>query len=385
MPAARKLPPGVYPSGATHYQFRVTLPADPVTGKRRQIVRGGFRTPEDAFIARVACQREQGNPAALRATLPGEETVAQAIERFVRNHDVDESTRHIYRWRATHVVAGLGNHRLDALTPAIVQEWIDQLARAVSPSTARDARSLLVLCLNRLVRLERLPRNVATLTRAPRHEPRRPRVLRGQEIARFLAAADADEHRALWYLGLFGQLRPGELAGLRWPDLDLARGVIHVRNTRARDAQGRWTLGNGAKTPASARSFDLPRPCVEALREHRRRQLAERLAAPVGYLEEHDFVFPSRRGRILDHSVMQHRLRRVCAIAGIDPPLTPHGLRHSGAIWARRQGVPPEVVQRRLGHRHIAMTLETYSQPDPAEQAEAARAFERAYEALRDG
>lgn len=385
MPAKRKLPPGVYTSGLTHYQFRVTLPKDPATGTRPQIVRGGFTSPEAAYAAREAYLAGERNPAVLSGTAPRPETVAEYLPRFLALHRCGDNTRRAYRWRMGYVVAGLGDVPLTTLSIGQVQDWLDTLAVAVSPATARAAREFLVLALNRLVRAERLPRNVAALATPPSHTRSLPTILRGNELATFLRALDAEsaEQRALWLLALYGQLRAGELAGLCWRDVDTASGAVTVARTRTRGEDHRPRLGQDAKTPAGRRTVALPAVVVAALKAHRVEQAAHRLSAPIGYdIEDHGLVFPGRRGRVAGSSGMEARLARLCRRAGV-PVVTPHDLRHAGASLLIELGVDAKTVAERLGHASPATTLTTYVHPSRERHSAAAELLGEALEKLR--
>ena len=109
---------------------------------------------------------------------------------------------------------------------------------------------------------------------------------------------------------------------------------------------------------------------VKALREHRARQLDERLDWGAAYQdrglvfcrEEGTPIWPRTFSRSFDHHVRDARL----------PKIRLHDLRHTHATLALEAGVHPKVVQERLGHATIAITLDTYSHAIPAIQEDAA-------------
>jgi integrase len=73
---------------------------------------------------------------------------------------------------------------------------------------------------------------------------------------------------------------------------------------------------------------------------------------------------------MLAHSVVNDRLERICAAAGVTR-ITPHGLRHTGATWLARLNVPPSTISQRLGHTSVAFTLDNYVHSGRAEQQDA--------------
>src|SRR5207244_4971449 len=105
-----------------------------------------------------------------------------------------------------------------------------------------------------------------------------------EQARALLSAAEGHRLGGLVTVGVMLGLRPGELCGLRWADVDLDAAVLHVRQARKRqrDANGCEVLVFGdPKTRKSARSIDLPRPTGAALRTHSKRQAADRLRAGV--------------------------------------------------------------------------------------------------------
>ena len=110
---------------------------------------------------------------------------------------------------------------------------------------------------------------------------------------------------------------------------------------------------------------------VAALRIHRTRQLEERLALGAGYVDE-DLVVCQIDGRPLNPKTLSDIFTRRVARSGL-PRIRLHDLRHTHATLALRAGIHPRVVQERLGHANVGITLDTYSHVDLDMQAAAAR------------
>ena len=177
---------------------------------------------------------------------------------------------------------------------------------------------------------------------------------------------------------IFSGLRASELRGLRWADIDLKRGELHVRQ-RADCYNG---IGR-PKSEAGERIVPLPPPVVAMLREHR-------LACPKGPL---DLVFPNGSGNVESHrNIVLRGLQPALIAAGVVNKSGKakytglHALRHFYVSWCINRRVdgglelPLKLVQARLGHASITMTADRYGHlfargDDGAELSAAAQAL----------
>jgi integrase len=120
---------------------------------------------------------------------------------------------------------------------------------------------------------------------------------------------------------------------------------------------------------AVARSLDLA--TVAVLREHRKRMVEERLLVGPDFTDR-GFVFHQPEGSWLHPDAVSDQFLRRAAGYGL-PRITLHGLRHTWATLALEQGIHPKVVQERLGHSTIAITLGIYSHVSPSLHDDAAQ------------
>ena len=272
-----------------------------------------------------------------------------------------------------HIVPTLGRIRLDRLTPQNVQELLnDRLAVGLSAKTVRYVHQVLRTALGMAVRWDMVDRNVATLVDPPRGKRPRVRTLGPDEARRFLDSVHGHRLEALYSVALALGLRQGEALGLRWQDVDLAGGVVSVRHQLQR-IETKLTLVE-PKTERSRRTLVMPPSIVERLREHSKRQLAEKLWAGSKWAEN-DLVFANRFGAPLQARRVIAEFHKALRDAGI-PRIRFHDLRHSCATLLLIQGVSPRVVMEILGHSEIAMTMDTYSHVAPELQREAADRME---------
>jgi len=115
----------------------------------------------------------------------------------------------------------------------------------------------------------------------------------------------------------------------------------------------------------------LPRAAVAALQTHRARQAEQRLAAG-GKWQNHGLIFTSEVGTAINQSNLLSKSFYPLLKKAEVPRIRFHDLRHTAATLLLQQGVHPKIVQERLGHSRISMTLDTYSHVLPAMQQEAA-------------
>ena len=268
-----------------------------------------------------------------------------------------------------HLVPELGKVPLSRLTPQQVQAMMNRkLEAGLSPRRVDYLRGVLRRALNDALRWGLVARNVATLVRPPKRERFEIRPLDPAQARAFLEAVRGDRLEALYSVALAIGLRQGEALGLRWEDVDLEAGLLHVRKALQRiDEQ--WQFVE-PKSPRSRRTVHLPAVVVESLWAHRAAQREERLLAGAEW-EDWGLVFTTPLGRPLDASNVTHAFQRHVARAGL-PRQRFHDLRHACASLLLAQGVNPRVVMEVLGHSQITLTLDTYSHVIPALQVEAA-------------
>ena len=229
-----------------------------------------------------------------------------------------------------HLVPAIGGVRLQQLTPGHLNAlYADLLEQGLSARTVLHVHATIRRALADATRWGLVPGNVALLASPPR--PGRPelQVSTAAELRTFLAAVEDDRLYALWLLAASTGMRRGELLGLRWPDVDLGRARVAVR--RSLVTVGHKVMVSEPKTAKGRRSVALDPATVAGLKAWHKHQAADL------------------------------------------PVIRLHDLRHTNATLALAAGIHPKVVQERLGHANIAITLDTYSHAVPALEEQAAR------------
>lgn len=259
-----------------------------------------------------------------------------------------------------YILPTLGQFKLTQIQPNHVQQLYGQLSTSgLSPKSVRNAHAVLRRALGQAVDWNLVPRNVATLAHPPRVARKEVEVLSPDDVRTLIKAMRGDRWEALIATALATGMRQGELLGLRWADVDLVRRAVYVQRQLQRDG----TYAE-PKTAKGRRIIDLPASCVAILKEHKRVQAEERLLVGPDW-QPGDLVFCTHRGRPLSQRNILRAYKLILQRAGL-PDVSFHALRHTAATLLLLQGVHPKVVQERLGHSNISMTLDIYSHLIPS-------------------
>jgi integrase len=279
-----------------------------------------------------------------------------------------------------HIEPYLGKVKLSQLSAPMVREFMDRLARGDmpegaapeprSPAMVRKVRVSLSSLLSDAQERGLVSRNVVRELRKTRHrgaERRAERREKGklkvgvdiptrEEIRAIVEAANG-RWRPILLTAIFCGLRASELRGLLWADVDLEKRELHVRQ-RA----DRYSAIGKPKSESGERTVPLTPIVVNTLREWK-------LKCPRS---EAGLVFPSSGGLVEHHkNIVERGLVPTMIAAGVTNGNQAkytglHAFRHFYASWCinrRKDGgleLPAKVVQERLGHSSIIMTMDVY-------------------------
>ncbi len=245
--------------------------------------------------------------------------------------------------------------------------------RGLDPRTVNYVHNIIHRAFKDAVRWGRLARNPADAADPPPGGQKSDTVEAwdAPTLRRFLAASLAAEDRLhpLWVLLATTGMRRGEALGMRWRDVDFEGGRVSVVQTVIQI--GSKVSISEPKTRRGRRAISLDPATVAVLREHRHRTLQERLLVGPDF-NDLDLVFHKPNGGWLRPDAVSSMFLRRGRRYDV-PRLTLQGLRHTWATLALERGVHPRVVQERLGHSTIAITLGIYSHVSPTLHDEAAQ------------
>ena len=355
--------------GSSNYTIVLQLGLDPSTGRRKQrwiAVEGNKREAESQLAELLHAQAEGA------LVTPSKVTLSQWLSQWLKDYAwpnlaprTAEGYEHMIR---KYIIPNLGNHKLTDLKPEHLQQYYsERLANGLGARTVRHHHVTLHIALKTAVKRGMIIRNPADAVDPPHFTRPEMHTISEADLTKFLDAAQETEYYPLFYLALFTGMRRSELLALRWSDVDLILCQAHVTRSLHHLRTGE-TVFRPTKTIKSRRSVALSPSTVQVLRDYKAKQEIAKLYD--GRLSQNDDpIFPW-----LPDTVTHAWLKLARKVGLKDVHL--HSARHSHASLLLRQGVHPKVVQERLGHSSIQVTLDTYSHVAPGLQEAAARGFD---------
>jgi integrase len=345
-------------------------------------------TREDALARRREYEEKlRGgiDPEAGKSTL--QEYLKLWLENNVRVNVRRPTYEHHERMVRNHIIPTLGKLKLQDLKADHVQTLhARKFDAGYALSTRRHIHTTLSAALKQAVRFGHLPSNPAAGVGVPKgaapvlDEEDLPdpdmRILDGEQTRRLLrAAADgSDRLGALYVLAVTTGMRQGELLGLSWSHVDLKAGLVRVRRSLVL-AKGGFSFAP-PKTERSRRTIELRSEAVEALREHRKRQLEE-IVRYEGVWKDQGLVFATTVGSPIRRQNLQRRsFKPLLERAGL-PDIRFHDLRHTFAtLMLRSPTADINTVSKMLGHSSVKVTLDVYAHVMPGMQKQALKGLD---------
>lgn len=259
----------------------------------------------------------------------------------------------------------LGAMKLSELQATDIEHLYARMQQeGLSARTVRYTHTVLSSALKHAVRRDALVKNPAGLVELPRAEHREMKFLTPEQARRFLKACALDECGLIFDLALWTGMRPEEYLGLKWEDIDFARGTITVqRKVRFNRRGGGWYFGE-PKTKYSRRMLVLDEALLEALQRQRLRQREAKKdlleAGEIASYHNLGLVFASSVGTPMSIRNLERRHFKPTLKRAKLPDIRLYDLRHTCATTLLVQGQDPKTVSEWLGHSSVAFTLDTY-------------------------
>jgi integrase len=340
-----------------------------------------------ATLAEAKAWRAEAQVALRRGTMRASSTgtlqaAGQAWLQGVKSGAIRNRSGHAYKPSAirgyetalvSRILPELGCLRLSEIRRVDLQDFADRLcADGLDPSTVRNTLMPLRAIYRRTVARGEVAVNPTSGLELPAMEGVRDRIASPAEAAHLLAALP-ERDRALWATAMYAGLRRGELLALRWEDVDLAAGVIHVERS--------WDAKEGAVEPksrAGRRTVPIPGALREFLVEHKLRS-----GRHVG------LVFGTSYTQPFTPSNVRERANAAWARRSLEP-IGLHECRHTFASLMIAAGVNAKSLSAYMGHSSVTITLDRYGHLMPGNETEAAQLLDgylaraRATAAARD-
>jgi integrase len=270
-----------------------------------------------------------------------------------------------------HINPFIGLIKLKDLNPNHIQEFYSiKLENGTTPSRVRYIHAVLHRALNLAVRWGYIDRNPAKFVNKPKQPRKEMKSLSAEQVRIFLIKSRGSRYETLFCLAVTTGLRKGEILGLRWSDIDWGSRSLRLQRQLQR-VHGEGLIFSKPKSRSGRRLIMLGPSTAQKLRDHKRRQHMEKQDAGKDW-EALDLVFPESNGSPTKPRKINRHFKTILLEAGL-PNIRFHDLRHTSATLMLQCGVHPKIVQERLGHSSIAITLDVYSHVLPVMQSEAAQ------------
>jgi integrase len=309
------------------------------------------------------------------------EWLEKAIKPPLRRQGTYDTSTHVIK---THIQKSfLAGIRLQRVKATDLQRYYAELT--IGSATKAQHHAILHSALKAAALEGLVTRNVASLVvgkpKAQRtHEDVIGQCWTADEARAFLQAAQATgpQAAAMFTVALEAGIRKGELCGLKWADVDLDGAKVRV--VRQLLSPGP-EITFGVPKNGQPRTIDLSADTVRLLRVHKKAQAELKMRNRTVY-QDLDLVFAKEWGDVHQrqdslgkplqkNNLGQREYARIIKAANVRP-ITFHGLRHTCATLLFQAGVPVKVIQERLGHKRVEITLGIYAHVLPSMQQDAA-------------
>lgn len=356
---------------------QVSVGYDPATGKlKRKSFYGKTRKEVADKMAQALQEVRSGT-----YIEPAQTTFGEWLDKWLTGYKKGQLKPTTYQGYEilinVHIKPALGKIPMAKLQSHMLQAFYNEKLAAgradgkggLSTRMVRYLHAVIRQALQQAVKEGLLARNVADATSPPTVKNKQMRPLTENELLTFFETAKGDRLFAAYVLAATTGLRRGELLGLCWDCVDIEHGVITVQR-QLLVLKDCLTLEETTKSKSGRRSITLTDDAIRELKAHKKRQAQEKLLMGEAY-QDNGLVFCKEDGTPLDPREFTKRFQRQLAKAGL-PKVRLHDLRHTHASLLLARGVHPKVVQERLGHSSITMTLDLYSHLTPGLQEAAA-------------
>ena len=351
------------------WEGRYTAGYDSETGKR--IIKNVLGKTQAEVKEKLKAVIEKNSTLDIKAE---HYTVGQWLDTWMENYaklQVQASSYKTYQgFIENHIKPALENVPLEKLTTIGLQQLFKHLLesgrvecteshnrpKGLSVKTVRNINQMISSALNCAVEQKLIPSNPTKGCVLPKLERKEMKILPPERLGTFFEEVRRSGVFELYYIDLATGLRRGELLGLKWSDIDLDKGIIHVRRQVLR--QNGKIIEIPLKTKNSYRSIAIGVDVIKVLKR----------------MEQKDkYVFPSPFGGSMSLDSVLHMLQRVLKQAGLER-IRFHDLRHTFSVLALQNGVDVKTLSAMLGHYSAGFTLDTYAHVTTSMQKQAANA-----------
>ena len=361
--------------------FNLYLGTDPVTGKQRRTTRRGFRTMAEAktALSRLELEvMENGLPTSKRKIMTFEEVYKLWFEQHKAT--VKESSAYIHNTIIkVQVLPYFGTLRVDKIDTAYCQKQVNRIFK-----TLKNYNSAINL-IRRIFDYAKVMKQIKTNPMNDVIIPKKRKTLDDtdkpvnfytkEQLRTFLETLKEHAPYQMYVafrVMAFTGMRKGELAALKWSDVDFENGTISINKTVAFNNAGKFHIQT-PKTRKSIRTISIDDTTLNALKTWKN-ELRKELFKQGQNIDKGDgFIFHTQKGNFIIKYIdkfLPSFLKKYNL-----PPIKPHGFRHTHASLLFESGASIKEVQDRLGHENIKTTMDIYTHVTKSAREKTAEKF----------
>ena len=289
------------------------------------------------------------------------------LEEYKRNNIEQLTYENYHSIINLHIKPELGKTLISKLKADQIQAFYNKLLKegrldgkgGLSTSMVKHTHTIINQALKKAQATGLINRNVAQETEPPKVKNKEAKAFTEEQLQIFIEEAKDDRLYVAFVLSVTTGVRRGELLGLKWDCVNFDNKTIAIKRQLIPHKVG-LILKETLKSKKSKRTITLTDDAVRELLAHKECQDQEKkLQAGIGY-EDSDLVFAKVDGTFIEPRSFTKRFQRIASRAGLSKT-TLHQLRHTHASLLMAQGIHQKVVQERLGHSSVAITMDLYS------------------------
>lgn len=374
------------------WAFIIDVGIDPVTGKRKQKKKGGFKSKTEAqeAAALLLAELSQGKYVEEK-NITFEQFAQEWLNIYQNTGKVKISTIRVRQHEISRLMPYFAKLKMKDITKKRYQDaLLDLKKQGYADNTIDGIHRTGRMIFKKAVEQEIIksdPTEYAVVPKTQKsvedleREKEIPKYMEKEELALFLETAKEhglDQDYVIFLTLAYTGMRVGELCALKWKDIDFEEQTISITKTYFNP---KLNVKNyqllTPKTEASRRVVDVDELVIKALQEHKSMQNKIRMRHRNIYHDQ-DFVFTKNKpflGYPEYPKQIENRMARLLKIAGLNPKLTPHSLRHTHTSLLAEAGVSLEQIMARLGHRDDDTTRNIYLHVTKPKKKEASQKF----------
>lgn len=385
--AKKRLPKGVRErNGKYHYRYDII---DPITGKRKQKETRGYETPKEAEREGIRIQAEQ-----LAGTFVDEKNVTfedfskEWLTYYDNTGRVKVSTIRVRDHEIRRLAEHFNRIKLKDITRPQYQKALNMLHKELADNTIDGIHRTARMIFRRAIEVGAIKSDPTEYAYVPKtrktveelEEEVIPKYLEKEELAAFLKAAT--DHgirldRQIFFTLAYTGMRIGELAALKWSDIDENDNTISITKTyyNPNNIIADYQLLT-PKTKTSRRIIDVDSEVISVIKELLLEQRETKMAHRKTY-HDNDFIFTLDKfpGYPIYLKLIGIRMARLLKITKLNQSFTPHSLRHTHTSLLSEAGVSLEQIMQRLGHSDDKTTRTIYLHVTKSRKVEASHKF----------